>query len=356
MRLASPPLRNLLHDPRNARSTFRDLRGNRSGGTVLRRGRQSNAIAVTENTRLSRNGQRRSRLFHRAEDLQQQILLNPQKLVVIGGQHVSIRFDVQRIGPDTRKPHRHLPDFDLRIRAEYFRDRRQHLANLFRRRIPAQVERGMEKYFVSFGEILDRHRGKLAIRHGDQRPVRRPQSRGTQPDIFYRAGTIAEAAVISHEDRPVTDNRHSAKEILNRLLGRQRDRDTADAQPGEYRRRVVTPGAKNRGDGEKDHDHFDHPVSQRNYRRRNSALPCIHRRLQTVRDEVQNTRYQPRDRQKKNERETPVHINTQQRRCPDKHHPSAKEDHRNDPSDRASQQAEMAEARQSLRARRNQTQ
>ena len=73
------------------------------------------------------NGQGCSGLFHRTQQLQQQILLYVEEFVIIRRSHIGLDGDIQRIRPHADEAYRHLAGFHLGMTGKNFAKRRQDL-------------------------------------------------------------------------------------------------------------------------------------------------------------------------------------------------------------------------------------
>ena len=72
---------------------------------------------------------------------------------------------------------------------------------------------------------------QLVVRHDDLLAIDGPDTRGFQPDRFDLAHRIAKADQFANTERAVEQDRQRCKQILEDALGRETNRDPADAKP-----------------------------------------------------------------------------------------------------------------------------
>ncbi len=113
----------------------------------------------------------------------------------------------------------------------------------------------MSRRPVAYGEIVQLHGREIGIRHGDEGPLQRADPRGAQTDLLHGADLVAVLAEIADSNGPVGEQADPPDQVLERLLGGQRDGDAADAEAGQGGRDVHTQASENRENADQeDHD------------------------------------------------------------------------------------------------------
>src|SRR3974390_407200 len=141
-----------------------------------------------------------------AHQLQEQVLLNSQEFVKVGGQDVRKDLDIERIIADSREADRNVADFHLGVLVQNLVCRCKHLAQLVRARVPAQTECLVEPDLVAGAEILQLDGGKLAVGYADDGAVERPNTSRAQSDMRNRSYAVVKAAEVSHKYGTVADH------------------------------------------------------------------------------------------------------------------------------------------------------
>src|SRR3974390_2818214 len=183
-------------------------------------------------------------MLDRTHQLQQQVLLNSQEFVKVGGQDVRKDLDIERIIADSREADRKVADFHLGVLVQNLARFLQHLAQLVRARVPAQTECLVEPDLVAGAEILELDSGKLAVGYADHGAVERPNTSGAQSDMGNCPYAVVKAAEISHQYGTVADHRDTAEQVFDRLLGRQCNRQSAYTEARQQGCCVISPGAE----------------------------------------------------------------------------------------------------------------
>src|SRR6202158_144429 len=109
----------------------------------------------------------------------------------------------------------------------------QQIAQLLRRGLTPDRERGIEEKFVATGEVFDVHGGERAIGDGKLGAFEGTNAGGAQADVFHGSDAIAEAAEVADPNDFVGQDGNSAEKILECLLRGECDGNAADAESGE---------------------------------------------------------------------------------------------------------------------------
>ena len=95
-----------------------------------------------------------------------------------------------------------------------------------------------EEKLVAPGEISNTRRRELPIRNADQGPIEGANLRGAQTDAFDAALNSPCLAVVTDLDGFISNDHYRAEEVLDRLLGGERKRDSANAESGNDGRKL----------------------------------------------------------------------------------------------------------------------
>src|SRR6185295_4624940 len=124
-------------------------------------------------------------------NLQEQILLRPQKIVAIASQHINENLNVERIRADAYEAHWQCSWFDTGMTGKNLGDRVQDDADLIGRGVAPQIQSHVKQHLVAFLEVLQGHRRELTIGHADHRAIQRSNSSGTQSDVLDGSHQLA---------------------------------------------------------------------------------------------------------------------------------------------------------------------
>src|ERR1700722_1966635 len=103
------------------------------------------------------------------------------------------------------------------------------MAKLFSRSIQMQSQHSLEKDLVAPAQILNINSRNRAVGDRQQRSLFGSHTRGSQPDILDRPRAVAEFANISHPNHFIAQHRNAAKQIRDRLLRSEADRQSSNA-------------------------------------------------------------------------------------------------------------------------------
>ena len=129
---------------------------------------------------------------------------------------------------------------------------------------------------VALGEVLDLDRRQLRVRHAHHRPLEGADAGGAQPDVLDGPHPGAVAAEVPDADRAVQAERHPAEEVLDGLLGRERQRDAAEAEAGHDPRDVEAEVLEQAENAERDDEHLGGAAAEVEHRDRGAALLAHH--------------------------------------------------------------------------------
>jgi len=97
----------------------------------------------------------------------------------------------------------------------------QHVAQLVRCRLVAKSDRGVVPDPIASRVVLQLELGKGRVWDRHDRAVQRTDPGRAQPDVLDRPQPVAKATEIAHAHRTIRDHAHTAKEVLDRRLGRE---------------------------------------------------------------------------------------------------------------------------------------
>src|SRR3974390_2618071 len=117
------------------------------------------------------HGQAGPCMLDSAHQIEQQVLLNSQECIKVGGQDVCKDLDIERIIAYSREADRNVADFHLGVLVQNLVCLSKHLAQLIRTRVPAQTECLVEPHLVTCAEILELDGRKLAVGYADDGAV-----------------------------------------------------------------------------------------------------------------------------------------------------------------------------------------
>ena len=117
-------------------------------------------------------------------------------------------------------------------------------AHLVDGRPVAQADRMVKPELVARRQRFDAAAGNLSVGHAEHRSIERADACRPEPDVVHGPHRVAELEKVSHAHRLVEDQRKAGDDVLERLLGGERDGNAADPQPGERRRRIEAEIAK----------------------------------------------------------------------------------------------------------------
>src|SRR6267378_819578 len=110
----------------------------------------------------------------------------------------------------------------------------EQIAELVRRGLTPDRERGIEKKFVATGEVFDVHGGERAIGDGKLGAFESANAGGAQADVFHGSDAIAEAAEVADANDLVGQDGNSTENILECFLRGECDGNAADAEAGQH--------------------------------------------------------------------------------------------------------------------------
>ena len=124
----------------------------------------------------------------------------------------------------------------------------------------------MEPELVARRQGLQRHVRDLAVGNADDGPIERPDPGRPQADVVDGADDVAHLQGVADAHGLIDDQRHAGDDVLQRLLGGQRDRDAADAEAGQGRRRVDGEEPQRGEEREEDDDDVGEPAHEAHQR------------------------------------------------------------------------------------------
>ena len=84
--------------------------------------------------------------------------------------------------------------------------------------------------------------------------------------MIHRAGDFAHLQEVSRRNRLIQDERCPGNDVLERLLGRKRDGDAANAKTGKRRRRIDAEMSQSREHPDEDDQDVHGPAQDANHR------------------------------------------------------------------------------------------
>ncbi len=88
----------------------------------------------------------------------------------------------------------------------------------------------------------------LVVREDHHLVVHCPDPRAPERDLLDGPEGVHEVDVVAHDEGPVEQDGDAGDEVLDRVLGREPERDSGDPEPG-HERRHVDPELGEHGDG-----------------------------------------------------------------------------------------------------------
>ena len=113
----------------------------------------------------------------------------------------------------------------------------------------------MEAELVARRQGFDPDTGNLAVGHAEHRSIEGADACRPEADVVHGPDRVAELEEVPDAHGLVEDERQARDDVLERLLGGERDGDAPDAQPGECRGRIEPEIAKGRQPAGHDDQH-----------------------------------------------------------------------------------------------------
>ena len=193
----------------------------------------------------------------------------------------------------------------------------EHLAHLRRRRLVPEAHGRVKPELVAARQVLDLPAHDGAVRDADDRALVGPQARRPQRHVLDLAELSSDAAGVAHRHRLVGEHREAGEDVLEALLGRERDDEAADAE-SRQRRRDVDPEDGQREDQDDQEGHPpQRPAAERERGPAGRASGRHDAAQQEPVDHVHDPQQQPQERDEQQDVEQPVVVDPVEDRDPE---------------------------------------